>query len=190
MDRVVMSFRRAAARRRAGRTIRALDRARRRPLRLRMPRLSPFPVMLTLCLLYVGYLNLPQDAPETGARAAGGEIVDARFTRCGAGPRINCVIDGDTFYYRGQKIRLSGIDTPETHEPRCREEAELGAAATRRFQELLNAGPFVIVRTGRDEDQYARKLRDVRRDGRSLGAVLVNEGLARPWTGRRMPWCV
>lgn len=162
-------------------------------LRRRLPRLSPFPVVLTLCLLYVGYLNLPMVPATTSpapSHAQGAELVSASFGKCGSGPRLNCVIDGDTFYYQGRKIRLSGIDTPETHEPQCRQEAELGAAATRRFQELLNAGPFMLVRTGQDEDRYNRKLRDVRRDGHSLGNALVAEGLARPWTGRRMPWCV
>jgi endonuclease YncB( thermonuclease family) len=27
------------------------------------------------------------------------------------------------------------------------------------------------------------------RDGRSLGDILVSEGLARTWSGRRQPWC-
>jgi micrococcal nuclease len=27
------------------------------------------------------------------------------------------------------------------------------------------------------------------RDGRSLGDTLIAEGLARRWSGQRMPWC-
>jgi hypothetical protein len=50
--------------------------------------------------------------------------------------------------------------------------------------ELLNAGPFAVVRVGsRDEDQYGRKLRVVLRDRHSLGMILVSEGLARRWSG-------
>jgi micrococcal nuclease len=45
------------------------------------------------------------------------------------------------------------------------------------------------VRNGRDEDRYGRKLRVVVRDGRSIGDMLVAEGLARAWTGRREPRC-
>ena len=41
----------------------------------------------------------------------------------------------------------------------------------------------------RDEDQYGRKLRMVTRDGRSIGEVLVGEGLARRWEGSRRSWC-
>ena len=109
---------------------------------------------------------------------------------CVQPPHNNCVIDGDTFYLGTLSIRVADIDTPETYQPQCAYEAELGASATRRFQELLNAGPFeVIVSGSRDEDRYGRKLRTVSRDGRSLGAILVAEGLAREWTGSRQPWC-
>lgn len=100
------------------------------------------------------------------------------------------MIDGDTFYMGSQSIRIADIDTPETHPPRCDYEADLGEQATRRLLELLNAGPFALQSAGdRDEDRYGRKLRTVVRDGRSLGDVLVSEGLAREWTGRRLPWC-
>jgi endonuclease YncB( thermonuclease family) len=98
-------------------------------------------------------------------------------------------MDGDTFYLGRQSVRIADIDTPETHPPRCSHEADLGARATRRLHQLLNAGPFVLESRGRDEDQYGRKLRTVTRDGRSLGVVLVSEGLARRWTGTRRSWC-
>ena len=42
---------------------------------------------------------------------------------------------------------------------------------------------------GRATDRYGRQLRVVTRGGRSLGDVLVAEGLARPWEGSRRPWC-
>ena len=114
----------------------------------------------------------------------------SQFGMCGAFERHNCVIDGDTFYLRGLKIRVADIDTPETHPPRCEYERELGARATRRLQELLNVGPFELVQSGdRDEDRYGRKLRIVQRNGRSLGNILVAEGLARASTGRRQTWC-
>lgn len=119
------------------------------------------------------------------------EAIDSvSFSMCASPPHSNCVIDGDTFYLGGQSIRVADIDTPETNQPQCRYEAELGASATRRFLQLLNDGPFEIAQWGgRDEDQYGRKLRTVSRGGRSLGAILVSEGLARNWTGSRQPWC-
>ena len=99
------------------------------------------------------------------------------------------VIDGDTFHYRGEKIRVADIDTPEVR-GRCPHETALAARATARMAELLDAGPFALERIpGRDEDRYGRKLRVVTRNGRSLGDQLVAEGLARTWSGRREPWC-
>ncbi|WP_428843154.1 thermonuclease family protein [Sinorhizobium terangae] len=87
------------------------------------------------------------------------------------------------------KYRISDIDTPEISEPRCREERALGETAKYRLLSLLNQGPFGLKAGLRDEDKYGRKLRAVYRDGRSLGGILVEEGLARTWTGQRMPWC-
>lgn len=116
-------------------------------------------------------------------------IVDAHFRECGNISRYNCVIDGDTLRYKGTKIRIADIDTPETHPPRCAEEARLGNAATKRLQQLLNLGPFELQPISRDEDSYGRKLRILVRNGQSIGDKLVEEGLARTWTGRREPWC-
>jgi micrococcal nuclease len=54
----------------------------------------------------------------------------------------------------------------------------------------MNEGPFEFARSGpRDEDRYGRKLRVLVRDGRSLGDILVAEGLARRWDGARRGWC-
>jgi len=103
--------------------------------------------------------------------------------------RDNCVIDGDTFYLGGTTVRIADIDAPETHPPRCALEADLGDRATRRLSQLLSAGPFKLVRDNRDLDRYGRRLRVAIRDGRSIGRMLVSEGLARPWTGKRRPWC-
>lgn len=113
----------------------------------------------------------------------------AAFGFCHSGGGRDCVVDGDTFRMGGARIRIADIDAPETHPPRCAREADLGGKATRRLHALLNAGPFVLDSTDRDEDRHGRKLRIVRRDGESLGAILVAEGLARRWSGGRRPWC-
>lgn len=105
-----------------------------------------------------------------------------------AGLAAVSVIDGDTFRYNGETIRIADIDTPEVR-GRCPYETELAARATQRMRSLLLEGPFELERISRDEDRYGRKLRVVTRDGRSLGDQLVAEGLARTWSGRREPWC-
>ena len=129
------------------------------------------------------------------AGAPGGISPDAAaapartFGFCHSGGGTDCVVDGDTFWMDGEKIRVADIDAPETHPSRCPEEARLGNAATDRLQALLNAGPVTLAAADRDTDRYGRKLRVVMRGGKSIGAVLVDEGLARPWTGHREPWC-
>lgn len=128
------------------------------------------------------------DPPENlidGATA----IALERSVRVQRGSAGFSVVEGDTFNYGGARIRIADIDSPETHPPRCAEEAALGARATQRLSELLSAGPFELHANGRDEDSYGRKLRIVTRSGRSLGDTLVAEGLARPYGNGRRPWC-
>ena len=114
----------------------------------------------------------------------------ASFALCAEGPRTTCVVDGDTFWLNGEKVRIADINAPETHSAGCAEEQALGDKATRRLINLLNAGPFELVTEGRATDRYGRALRVIRRGGQSLGGELVREGLAEPWRGRRSDWCV
>ncbi len=132
---------------------------------------------------YYGFSNGGAALPQPAAKAQ-------QFGTCGYLSRDNCVIDGDTFYLAGEKIRIADIDAPETGGARCAAEAELGARATRRLRELLNQGPFELRGyQSRDRDQYGRQLRVIVRDGRSLGDTLIAEGLARRWNGKRRSWC-
>lgn len=105
--------------------------------------------------------------------------------------RVTCVVDGDTIWYRGTKIRIADLDTPEVSKPGCANEAAMGRKATARMQALLNAGPFSLEPNpeGRSEDRYGRSLKLVTRNGASLGDVLVREGLAERWGGPRRAWC-
>jgi endonuclease YncB( thermonuclease family) len=99
------------------------------------------------------------------------------------------VVDGDTFWLHGEKVRIADINAPETLGAACASERALGEAAKLRLAALLNAGAFDLASAGRERDRFGRLLRIVRRDGRSLGAQLVAEGLAEPWRGRRSDWC-
>lgn len=104
---------------------------------------------------------------------------------CPPGPRDNCVVDGDTFWINGEKVRIADIDAPEMA-GKCPFERDLALTARDRLAELLDA-PFSLERRGKD--QYGRTLAVVIVTGRSVGKQLVGEGLARTWTGRREPWC-
>lgn len=113
----------------------------------------------------------------------------AVFTLCSGGPRVTCVVDGDTFWLEGEKIRIADINAPETVQAGCPLEAAKGHRAKLRLVELLNAGEIELVAAERERDRFGRLLRTVRMSGRNVGAVLIAEGLAEPWRGRRSDWC-
>ncbi|MFL6855120.1 MAG: thermonuclease family protein [Sphingomicrobium sp.] len=119
--------------------------------------------------------------PEAGVRA--------HFNFCHTGGGYNCVVDGDTIWLKGVKIRIADIDAPETHDPKCASELQRGNRATKRLLELVNSVTVTLRSIDRDEDRYGRKLRIVMVDGRPVGDTLVGEGLVRPYDGGRRPWC-
>ncbi|MBU6432508.1 MAG: thermonuclease family protein [Nitrospirae bacterium] len=87
------------------------------------------------------------------------------------GSRQVQVVDGDTFRYGAERIRLRDIDAPELNEPG-------GQAARLRLEELLRSGPVRIVPRGRDV--YDRLVADVFVDGQNVAEVLSREGYAKP----------
>ncbi|MFG1428879.1 thermonuclease family protein [Roseixanthobacter glucoisosaccharinicivorans] len=118
------------------------------------------------------------------------DAFEAKFNICDGPIRTNCVVDGDTFWFKGDKIRIADIDAPEISSPFCEDEKHVGEVARDRLLALLNAGRFSLQSGWRDADRYGRKLRTVTRDDRSLGERLVEEGLARRWNEPRRDWCV
>lgn len=112
-------------------------------------------------------------------------ITAIALSLCTAGPRSHCVHDGDTFWHEGEKIRIADIDTPELN-GRCEYERELALKARNRLLAILQTR-YAIHRQGRD--RYGRTLAIVTVNGRSVGNILVSEGLARTWSGRREEWC-
>jgi endonuclease YncB( thermonuclease family) len=99
------------------------------------------------------------------------------------------VVDGDTFYIGGEKVRIAGIDAPETHPSRCADEARLGNAATEQLHALLNSGAVTMTPIDRDRDRYGRLLRNVAVNGADVGAALISTGVARDSGGVRRSWC-
>jgi endonuclease YncB( thermonuclease family) len=143
---------------------------------------------LATAVLPLAAALLGQAAPAAAAIPADREA--GSFELCSGSGRVTCVVDGDTFWYRGQKIRIADINAPEVSHPACRREAALGERATGRLLALLNQGPFTLQPYQRDRDRYGRLLRTVTRDGASVGEALVREGLAEEWKGYRGNWCL
>lgn len=109
--------------------------------------------------------------------------------KCGSGKRITCVVDGDTLWLNGEKIRAMGYDTPEPMTNVCggQREKQLAAKATARFIELFNETEISIARNG--QDKYGRTLAVIRSNGRLVGDILISEGLARRWPDGHEFWC-
>lgn len=155
----------------------------------------------SLCLIAFGLvlrfgipgLDLFQEREFTTALTAPvagpNDTLSASFGICDGGNRQNCVVDGDTMWFGGDKIRVLDINTPEISNPQCDRELALGRAATQRMLQLLNDGPFRLEAGLEETDRYGRKLRRITRGGQSLGDILVAEGLAENWQGRRSGWC-
>jgi micrococcal nuclease len=130
--------------------------------------------------------------------APGGEPPSARAepstsaSKAIAPPSEIRVIDGDTIEDMGADItyRIVNIDTPETG-PRaqCAAERDLGNRATTQARALITTARDLELRPTGRIDRYGRTIAFVLIDGRDLGETLIAEGLARPWRGRREPWC-
>ena len=139
-------------------------------------------------LLAIGVFLLRDDltfGPSSDAQT----FLPRPFSICSRGPRTNCVIDGDTIWLNGEKMRFASIDTPEAGQrARCRRERTLAGEATQRLAELLSNEPLSIERTGRD--RYDRTLVVVRVGSQDVGQRLVSEGHAQVYRGRDvMKWC-
>ena len=141
-------------------------------------------------LLLIGGALLDPSLIAPFAPLAATERVSATFTPCGPGRGSACVIDGDTFKLGDRKIRIIGIDAPELASPRCPAEAALARRASDRLLQLLNQGPFdMVAHRLQREDRNGRDLMVIRRGGVSIGATLMEEGLAHRYIGSKRSWC-
>lgn len=89
------------------------------------------------------------------------------------------VIDGDTLEIRGQRIRLWGIDTPESSQL-CRADDNrayrCGAQAANELDAFIAGRP--VFCTPLSQDQYGRTVASCSVNGADLGEWLVRSGLA------------
>lgn len=101
--------------------------------------------------------------------------------------KVTKVIDGDTFEIEnGQRVRLVGIDTPETVDPR-RPVGCFGKEASNEAKRLLTNQPVILQKDVSETDKYGRLLRYVYlplSDGKTLfvNDYLVREGFAKVYT--------
>jgi micrococcal nuclease len=141
-------------------------------------------------LLALGALLDPSLIGPVGPLAAPPELVTASFTPCGPGSGPACVVDGDTFKLGDRSIRIIGINAPELTEAKCPAEAALARRSANRLLALLNEGQFeMIAHRLQQQDRHGRDLMVIRRGDRSIGAQLMDEGLAHRYLGSKRTWC-
>lgn len=104
----------------------------------------------------------------------------------GATGRVVHVVDGDTVDIRigshTERVRLIGIDTPETKKPNVPVQC-FGPEATEHTRSLLPEGtPVVVLRDDEARDPYDRLLGYVVRhdDGLFVNRDIIANGYARP----------
>ena len=88
------------------------------------------------------------------------------------------IIDGDTLEVRGSRIRLHGIDAPESAQ-RCRSEGRIwscGREATRALVRRIGSHPVTCKE--RDRDRYGRVVAVCSVGGKDVNAWMVAEGWA------------
>lgn len=112
---------------------------------------------------------------------------------------VEYVIDGDTFAAVVKieddigipvHVRLINNDTPEL-KGACAKEIEMANQAKDVLANLLPVG-FVVDLQNIQDDKYLGRIdaNVVLPDGRDVGEILIQEGLARPYSGgRRLGWC-
>ena len=114
---------------------------------------------------------------------------------------ITRVVDGDTVEFQATflpaplkpvlSIRVYGVDTPEKgFRAQCPSEAERGAAATEFTKKVITNSKERYI-TLMSWDKYGgRVLGDVYLDGKSLRALLIQNGYASEYYGEaKQSWC-
>jgi len=88
------------------------------------------------------------------------------------------VIDGDTIVLNGEKIRFSGIDTPELKQTCIDKEQEVFCGVTAKMLLIKKIGNKTLVCINEGKDIYKRTLAECFIDDESLSSFLVRSGYA------------
>ena len=88
------------------------------------------------------------------------------------------VIDGDTIHLDGEKIRFTGIDTPELKQTCIKDGVKDPCGVTAKMILIKKIGNNLITCNRQGKDQYKRTLAECFVNDKSLSSFLVREGYA------------
>ena len=88
------------------------------------------------------------------------------------------IVDGDTIYLNGEKIRFTGIDTPELKQTCIKNNIINLCGITAKFILIEKIGNNLPVCVSEGKDQYKRTLAECFINGESLSSFLVRSGYA------------
>ena len=88
------------------------------------------------------------------------------------------IIDGDTIVLNGEKIRFSGIDTPELKQTCLKDNEEVGCGMFAKMLLVKKIGNNTPICIGKEKDFYKRTLAECFVKGESLSKFLVRSGYA------------
>ena len=88
------------------------------------------------------------------------------------------VVDGDTIILNGEKIRFSGIDTPELKQTCLQNNEEVGCGMFAKMLLVKKIGNNTPICIGKEKDFYKRTLAECFVNGESLSKFLVRSGYA------------
>ena len=88
------------------------------------------------------------------------------------------VVDGDTIVLNGEKIRFSGIDTPELKQTCIEDNQEVGCGMSAKMLLVKKIGNNALECISEGKDVYKRTLAECFINGESLSSFLVRSGYA------------
>ena len=88
------------------------------------------------------------------------------------------IVDGDTIVLNGEKIRFSGIDTPELKQTCLQDDQEIGCGMSAKMLLVKKIGNNTPECISEGKDAYKRTLAECFVNGESLSKFLVRSGYA------------
>ena len=88
------------------------------------------------------------------------------------------IVDGDTIVLNGEKIRFSGIDTPELKQTCMQDDQEVDCGMSAKMLLVKKIGNNIPECISEGKDVYKRTLAECFINGESLSSFLVRSGYA------------